>query len=190
MTENDNKYAEDKTDPELNLSALDELFDTLPKEALTEEEFQKREIESMRKELDILLKDNSDPDDIIHQNIERANRLLDIIETNVTKGKSSNRTFEVAGQLITAVTAAAASISGMGYNQQVLDQKSRDLERKEKELDLKRTIKTATGNPDETGDVKNLTQNNLIFTDRESLLSFINTSKDEEAELFPVKKLT
>ena len=119
----------------------------------------------MRKELADIDEDAIDSDQIIMDNISRANRILDIVEENILAGDHSARFLEVAGQLINAVTSAATSITGISYNQQLIDTKNRALDIKEKEVTVKGIVKNA--------DNVNITNNNLVMS-REDLLKMIN----------------
>jgi hypothetical protein len=153
-----NKYNEDKADPQLNLNNLNKEFNI---DSDTNQQI--IEIKNLRKELSEI-DSEIDSDQILLDNINRANRLLDIIETDIINGQSSARLIEVVGQLINAVTSAATSITGISYNQQIIDTKNRALDIKEKELSVKDIIKNA--------DNVNITNNNLVMT-REELLKMI-----------------
>ena len=159
----DTKYKEDRADPQINLEVLDKEFD-IPSSNINT---QISDIQTMKKELQDISKDleGEDPDQIILSNIDRANRMLDVIEEDVKNGDRSARLFEVCGQLINAITSAATSITGISYNQQVIDNKNRALDIKEKELTVKQTLKGE-------GDVS-VTNNNLILT-HQQLLSMLN----------------
>jgi len=157
------KFSEDKADPQVNTQALNKEFnidiynDDLDKQI--------QEVQEMRKELADIDKDAIDSDQIIMDNINRANRILDIVETNIKAGDHSARFIEVAGQLINTVTTAATSITGISYNQQLIDTKNRALDIKEKEVTVKGIVKNA--------DNVNITNNNLVMS-REDLLKMIN----------------
>lgn len=157
-------YTEDKADPQLNTQSLNKEFNI---DIQTGEIFDKQiqDVNSMRKELSELKLDMPDSDQIIFENIERANRILDKIETNIRNGEMSARLLEVAGQLINAVTSAATSITGISYNQQVIDTKNRALDIKEKEVAVKGIVKNA--------DTVNIQNNQLLMT-REELLKMID----------------
>jgi len=161
----DVKYKEDKADPQVNINGLNEEFNI----STNNIDSQIQDIKNMKKELRDISKDldGEDPDKIILDNIDRANRMLDLIETDICNGERSARMFEVVGQLINAITTAATSITGISYNQQVIDNKNRALDIKEKELTIKGIVKGAEN--------VNVTNNNLIMT-REELLKMINES--------------
>ncbi len=156
-------YKENKTDPQLNMDILNKEFDVLIK---SEYEINKiQNVVDMRKELKDIQEDYPDSDKIILDNIDRANRILDIIEYDIKGGDHSARLLEVVGQLINAVTSAATSVTGISYNQQIIDNKNRALDIKEKEIDVKSIIKGSEN--------VNITNNNLIMS-REELLEMIN----------------
>jgi tRNA A58 N-methylase Trm61 len=156
----DNKYCEDKADPQMNVSDLDEVFN-IDNSVINK---QVQEVTDMRKEIQELEDSLPDVDSIILDNITRANNLLDKIEDSLGRGDVSARLLEVAGQLINAVTSAAVSITGMGHNQQQIDVKNRALDIKEKENTIKDALKGAKE--------VNITNNNLTMS-RESILDMI-----------------
>lgn len=177
------KFNSDKADPQLNIRELDSLFnvDRTPDLEIKiadddDPETQLQEISNMRKEIQELSKNASpDPDSILHTNIERANRLLDKAEDSLETGGIDNRRLEVMSQLINAITTASSSIMGESYNQQVLENKTRELDIKEQQVLLKQTIK---------GEPAQVTQNNLIVTNREDLLKMIGEEQNvENAEI-------
>lgn len=158
---NNIKYKEDKSDPELNTNSLNNEFnidsDKINKEI--------EKVQSMRKELLDIEKDQPDVDKIILNNIDRANNILDHIEKEIYTGNANARQIEVVGQLINAVTTAATSITGISYNQQIIDNKNRSLDIKERELTVKGIIKGAEN--------VNITNNNLVMN-REEVLKLLD----------------
>jgi hypothetical protein len=156
------KYKEDIADPQLNISSLNKEFDiNIQTTNFTE---QINEINKMRKDLNDIESTLPDVDQIIYDNIDRANRLLDNIEIDINKGNTNARLLEVTGQLINAVTVAATSITGIGYNQQIIDSKNRALDIKEQEVAVKSAVLGAKE--------VNITNNNLTMS-REDLLKMI-----------------
>jgi len=158
------EYKEDKTDPQINMDSLNKEFD-VQIQSEDSMEVQIQEVQDMRKELTEIENGFPDSDQIILDNIKRANRILDIVEKNIKEGDHSARFLEVAGQLINAVTAAATSVTGISYNQQIIDNKNRALDIKERELEVKSIVKGAEN--------VNITNNNLVMS-REDLLDMIN----------------
>ena len=171
------KYKEDKADPQINLKELDKVFntgeivDTDTGEIVevvnidsSNIDKQIQEVKDMKNELKILEEDMVDVDIIIKDNIDRANRILDTVEDNLSKGDLSARVIEVAAQLINAVTAAATGITGIGYNQQQIDIKNRALDIKENEISVKQAVNGAKE--------VNITNNNLVMS-REELLKMM-----------------
>jgi hypothetical protein len=163
----------DYADPEPNTNALDDLFnvaiennqiiDTGTGEILGE-------VNAMRKELQELQDDLPDADQILVDNIARANRILDKVEDSIDRGVFTASMIEAAGRMIETVTSAANSITGIGYNAEVIRQKDRDLDRKERELLVKGLVKGA----------ENVTINNNNLTmNREELLKLISDSKNK-----------
>jgi len=157
------EFNEDRANPQVNVQSLNKEFNIdIESGNILNQQIQK--VQEMRTELAEIDEDAIDSDKIIMDNINRANRILDIVETNVENGDHSARFLEVAGQLINAVTAAATSITGISYNQQVIDTKNRALDIKEKEVAVKGIVKNA--------DNVNITNNNLVMS-REDLLKMI-----------------
>ncbi len=108
------------------------------------------------------------PDLVLSENIERANRILDIMEINaIDDRKISARKAEVMAQLINAVTNAATSIVSDDYNREYLQIRRDVILLKEKELRIR---EIGAGTPG--------TQQ-LIIADRESILKVL---KDREGK--------
>jgi hypothetical protein len=177
----DNKYNSDKAEPQLNTNSLDILFNVdrtsksiaIPDQVINTDT-QLQEIEKLREEIKVLAKNaHPDADTILHQNIERANRILDKAEESFLTGGLDNRRIEVMAGLINAITTASSSIMGESYNQQVLEHKSRELDIKEQQVALKDTLK---------GGGRSITQNNIIISSREDLLKQICELQAEDAE--------
>jgi len=147
------------------------------------EDQQLEKIQSMKKELQESMKDKDkqeDPDNLLYSNIERANRLLDLLEERIqnkenSKSKDSiSRLFEVSAQLINAITTATSSIAG-GYKDEL------DYQYKLEQLELehkKLAVKYALGGGNQQKQGSNVTNNNLVVTNREELLKMINESEE------------
>ena len=179
----DNKYRKDYAEPESNFDELDELFgiDNNQPDTTVEVEGDVVDIETgevldevkrMRKELKDLQDEEPDIDQIILSNVNRANRILDKVEDSIERGEFTASMIEAAGKLIDSVTSAATSITGISYNSEVLKQKDRDLDRKEKELAIKQITQSKNS---ET----NITNNNLIMN-REDLMELIESGGKKE----------
>lgn len=124
--------------------------------------------------------DQEDPDNILYQNIDRANRFLDILENEITaedpegntpKKKNISRLFEVSAQLINAITSATQSIVGSQKDDMEYQYKLEMLELKNKELAIKHALK---------GGEAYTTNNNLIVSSREDILDLISNQKKSE----------
>lgn len=131
--------------PELNKGKLSEVFD----------------IEEEINNVVSSLENSSDPDIILKDNIDRANRILDRLEIEMNTGNFSARMSEVAGQLINAVTNASSQILTDKYNMSYLQLRRSIVKLKEAEMRLK--IQPRGG----------ILNQNIIVTDRESLLEFL-----------------
>ena len=92
-------------------------------------------IEELANELNVGLESNNfreteeftsptDSDIILLENINRANRLLDRLENNITSGGYSAREVEVASQMITSITATVSTMNQSYFNIETLKQKN------------------------------------------------------------------
>lgn len=119
------------------------------------------------------------PDQVLSENIGRANRILDIMELDaVTTQKISARKAEVMAQMINAVTNAATSIISDDYNKEYLQIRRDVILLKEKELRIRQI---GAGTPG--------TQQ-LIVTDRESIMKILKDGKGVGGEQpYDVKQL-
>jgi len=156
------KYNEDKADNQINNTKLQKMFNISTSTLPSENDIVEQLPENLK----------NDPDNIILNNIDRANRLLDKIEGEIENGGSA-RMYEVSAQMINAVTTASSSIVGSNVHMDELEYKNKVLELKEREV----AIKEALG-------VKKTSEsqitNNLIVADRESLLNIINDKKENQ----------
>jgi len=147
---------------------------------------QLQKIQQMKTDIQESIKnkeDNEDPDNILYKNIDRANKFLDILENEVTKEDPNEKTkekkniarlFEVSAQLINAITTATSSIAGSHKDEMEYEYKLQLLEIKNKELEIKSAI--------QGGGSQGNTTNNLIISDRESIIDMIQGKKKEETE--------
>ena len=114
----------------------------------------------------------SDPNEVLKQNIDRANALLDRLENEIDNPTSMPRggiarLIEVSATMINAITTAANSMMSMTFNDQDNEYKSKVLTLKESEL----KIKKLAANKQPQGA---LTQNNqIILTSRNDLLDLL-----------------
>lgn len=114
--------------------------------------------------------DHANIEEILVQNVNRANRVLDRIEHEINNGNFNARISEVASQLINSVTNAASQISSDRYNTNYLQIRKSIVQLEKMKLDLKRG---------ESGNSK-ITSQNIIVTDRESLLNLLKENKQIE----------
>lgn len=160
------------------------LLDSEVKEFKNSDKNQQLEkIKSMKQELAESMKqkeEQEDPDNILYQNIDRANRFLDILENEITeedpesktpKKKNISRLFEVSAQLINAITSATQSIAGSYKDDMEYQYKLELLELKNKELAIKHALKGGEGYT---------TNNNLIVSSREDILDLISNQQNTE----------
>lgn len=164
------RFDENVADSNVNTKLLEKEFNISNTPRNQEEQIQ--QFEEMRETLDEA-SNLPDPDNILHDNIQRANRILDQAEEELREGGLSARMVEVCAQMINAITSAANSIVGTSYDDEM------ELKREKLELEKKKlAIKQATQSLPE-GENKNTTIN-AIVTDRESLLKMISEAKEEK----------
>ena len=161
------KYNEDPADKMINSHKLKSLFD-LPDDNNLPSTISENDIIEDSKDIKM---DRKDPDDIIYENIERANRLLNKIETAVENDLTA-RLMEVASALINSITQASSSIVGSSQHEDELRYKERVLELKEREVMVKESLGKGGGK----------TVNNVLVTSREDLLNMINNKEGETKE--------
>jgi len=144
--------------PELNRTKLSEAFD----------------IDSIEREVKELPDGQKDTDEIIRDNIDRANTILDDVQYEMGNGNFSARMVEVAAKLIDSVTGAASQIQSNTYNEEYLLLREKLVYLKKLETESK--VKLAAG---KEGSVTN---QNIIVTDRQSILDILKGDKQIEGE--------
>jgi hypothetical protein len=146
--------------PELNRNKLENVFDM-------------ESIETIESDISALpMADEDSADEIIKTNIVRANRILDTVEEEMDNGNFSARMVEVASKLIDSVTSAASQIQNNTYNNEYLLLREKLVELKR--IETERKVSLATGG--------NTTNQNIIVTDRQSILDILNNKQLEEKE--------
>ena len=179
--EDGNRFKKDVADPETNVKSLDAIFDIDPSTgdlintntgeiSDVNDANTILEVKQMRKELKKIeddLPDMPDVDQIILDNIKRANRFLDKIEDEVMTGNGSAIMIESVGTLINAVTQAATSITGISYNNDIVEIRREELRLREKKMTIESIAKGAKE--------VHITNNNLTMT-REELLKELQDS--------------
>ena len=162
---NMSRYDEDFADNIINSSKLKALFNMdTPKDVSTTNE------PDIPHNDPIDTQERRDPDTIIYNNIDRAERFLDKIEEEVNNGSVNARMMEVASALINSITQASASIVGSNQYSDEMLYKERVLALKEREV----MVKEALGK----GGSNKIT-NNVLVTSREDLLKMINGNNEQ-----------
>ena len=112
-------------------------------------------------------------DGIIKANIDRANNMLDRVEDEMDNGNFNARMVEVFAKLVDSVTNAATQIQSSAYNSDylVLKEKLASL----KELEVRAKVKNITSS---AGTTEIGSQQNIIVTDRESILKVLQEGKN------------
>ena len=132
-----------------------------------EEEFNMDNIENDIDRLEPVNVD--DPEEVIKSNIERAERILNILESELNRGNITARMMEVGSTLINSVTSSAKElISGKNYERYLQIRESL-VKYKYDELEYKKNKKEQP------------TNQNLIIANREDILKII--SKDEPKKI-------
>ena len=114
-----------------------------------------------------------DPNSILQSNIERASAMLDRLEEAIDNGEGMGkggiaRLMEVAAKLIDSITTASSTMMSMTFNAQ-------DVEYKEKVLSLKELeVQAKIAGQSPKALAQNMTQNNIVLTDRNSLLDLLS----------------
>ena len=154
---------------ELDRKSLAEELD-LPIEDVPIETF--REVLNKAKEV-------PNPDNVLSTVIEKAGVFLDMVERESVNGNMSARMMEVGNQILnTLITATNSMVDNYSKNfndemkQVRLKQRDRELDQKDKELEIKEYFYKQKLQL-ENGQQSNTT-NNILVTDRESLLKYLN----------------
>jgi len=111
------------------------------------------------------------PDRIIEENINKANVVLDAIILEIESGNATARMAEAASLLVNAVTNAVDKIYNKSFGLENLLVKNRMVELKDKELDIKKSVKDKG---------EKITESKLIVADRETIMEII---KEEGKEI-------
>lgn len=124
-----------------------------------------------------------DAQQIIRLNIERANFFLDKAEQALAEGTFSARLLEVAAKLLDTITTAANSLISTEFQEQEINQKGQLIDIKKLELEMKAEKTEKTENK-----IQNQT-NNILVTDRESLLRMLQgeSQPEEPGESFVIE---
>ena len=116
--------------------------------------------------------DDGDVNNILKDNIDRANRILNKVENVIDNGTLNARLVEAAGLLINSVTNSASQIQTGGYNIKYLQLRKKLVGLKE--LEIKTKKKLPDGSKEGTGG------NKIILTDRETILKFLDNPTNQK----------
>lgn len=124
-------------------------------------------------------KQMEDPDNVLASIIEKAGTFLDMIERECVNGAMSARYLEVANQIMNTLLSTTNSLvdnKSKEFNDELkqvrIVQRDRELDQRDKELEIKEYFyknKLKSGEGDQPN-----TTNNILVTDRESLLKYLN----------------
>ena len=112
-----------------------------------------------------------DPEDIIKLNIERADRILNILEDELSRGNITARMMEVASALINSVTASSKELITSRNYEKYLQIRQQMVKYKYDELEYKKNKKEQPANQ------------NLIIASREDILKVIGKSNNQPKEI-------
>lgn len=125
--------------------------------------------------------DYDDPISILKGNIQKANQLLDKIQSEMLGGNFTARMVEVAGNIINAITTASQQIISKKNYEGYLEIKQELNKLKEREVIIKEKSGVKGGN------IQN--QQNIIVSSREDLLKIMEGDKPKQIEQ-PMKQIT
>ena len=112
--------------------------------------------------------DTDDPEGVIKSNIERADRILNILEGELNRGNITARMMEVASTLINSVTLSSKELITSNNYKRYLQIREKMVEYKYDELEYKKNKKEQPQNQ------------NLIIASREDILKVISKSNDSK----------
>ena len=113
----------------------------------------------------------NDPEEIIKLNIERADRILNILEDELNAGNITARMMEVASTLINSVTMSSKELITSRNYEKYLQIREKMVQYKYDELEVKKNKKEAPANQ------------NLIIASREDILRVIGKSNNQPKEI-------
>ncbi len=121
-------------------------------------------MDEIEREVDRLtLVSSTDPEEVIKENIDRANRILDRVETEIDNGNFSARMVEVAAGMINTVTNSGKEVMANINYKRYLQIREAMIQYKYDELESKKTqFRNAP------------TNQNIIVTDREHLMKLLD----------------
>ena len=120
------------------------------------------DIDYLKAENKKLEKSSKNAEESLEDNVERANRILDMVETELENGNFSARLVEVAGQIMNTVTNAnKETIANINYKT-YLQIREKLIQYKYDELEAKKNK------------MKIPTNQNIIVTTREDVLKILN----------------
>lgn len=116
--------------------------------------------------------EQSNPDLVLSTNVNKANAILDRVILEINRVGMTPRLGEVAGQLIATINQSVSQIYTKQFDFGSLRLKKKMVELKEREVKLKEL----TANMGKQGGVVN---NNLIVTDRETVMRLLKDNKNQ-----------
>ena len=133
------------------------------------------DIEYIRAENKKLKVQSKNAEESLEENVERANRILEMVEGELNEGNFSARMVEVAGQIMNTITNANKEIITSINYKTYLQIREKLLQYKYDELKTKENIK------------KSLPNHNIIVTTREDVLKILNQDKKQIGETIDVE---
>lgn len=148
-------------------------LDNLAREFNMNSEFSDDDIQQHAIDIEkIIMGDHtSDPNKVLSDSIAKANAILDRVIIEINRSGMTPRLGEVASQLIQAINTAAGQLYDKDFNIGSLQLRHKMLDLKEREVRIKE--KLASRN------TPGVVNQNLILTDRETVLKMIKDSRDQ-----------
>jgi hypothetical protein len=114
-----------------------------------------------------------DPDEVLSTNVNKANAILDRVIIEINRSGMTPRLGEVASQLISTINQAVSQVYTKSNELDGILLRKRLVELREREVIVKEKLSQLTSNSDGT------VNNNLIVTDRETVLRLLKENKDK-----------
>lgn len=152
----------------INTKKLDKIFDLKTEDGMTSA------VSTLQNELENINDEMLNTNEFLQRNYNSAINILQKVEEEMENGVFNDRLVNAAASLINTITTICNSMASSYISIETLDLKKESLDLKRREVEIKEAIKSASnGNKTQIQ-----TQNNMIVTDRESILKMINSGVD------------
>ena len=113
----------------------------------------------------------ANPDQVLSNNIGKANAILDRVIEEINRSGMSPRLGEVASQILTTINQSVQQIYSRNIDLGNLQLKNKMVELKEREVKIKEYMSNKI--------IPNTVNNNLIISDRETVLKLLKENKSQ-----------